>query len=108
MTVHVYPLEDWIEHRTDQNATECDCPCEPEVEYVNPVTGEFYDEPLIIHNMVGEEMEMTVVLFHKHDDKPLIRPINWAKVSDFFVAIAVISLIIFLTALYTYEITKRF
>lgn len=57
MTVHVYPEEDWIDHRLEQHDWNCNCPCEPYIEYFNPITGEKYDEPLIIHNRVGPEPE---------------------------------------------------
>lgn len=46
MTVHVYPENDWIEHRTDGE----DCPCEPRVQYIDEETGLPLDEPLVIHN----------------------------------------------------------
>lgn len=50
MTVHVYPLNDWIEHKVDEDAGQYTCPCEPRIEYVDPDTGVPHEEPLVIHN----------------------------------------------------------
>lgn len=47
MTVHVLPIEDWIEHTEDTA-----CLCEPEVQFVDPETGEEYSEMLVIHNAI--------------------------------------------------------
>lgn len=54
MTTHVYPLDDWIDHKIDVPASECDCPCEPRIEYFDPETGEAYSEPLVIHNAIDQ------------------------------------------------------
>ena len=50
MAIHVYPENDWIEHRIDQGVANCDCPCDPDIQFIDPDTGEDYDEPMIIHN----------------------------------------------------------
>jgi hypothetical protein len=52
MTLHVYPLDDWIEHQVDCEASECTCPCEPSIEFFDPETGEACSEPLVIHHAV--------------------------------------------------------
>lgn len=52
MTVLVYPLNDWIEHDIESPASECECLCEPRIEWVDPETGEPYAQPLVIHNAV--------------------------------------------------------
>ena len=52
MTVHVYPIEDWIEHDIDSPASECRCPCDPRIEWLDDETGEPLSEPTVIHNAV--------------------------------------------------------
>lgn len=54
MTVHVYPINDWIEHQIDVEASECTCLCEPRIEYVDPETGEPYLEALVVHNAIDQ------------------------------------------------------
>ncbi len=49
MAIHVYPIEDWIEH-----IMSLDCPCQPEIQFKDPDTDEEYAEALIIHNQVSE------------------------------------------------------
>lgn len=45
MSLHIVPVLDQIEH-TDE-----DCPCGPDVKYVDPVPGETYAPgPLVIHH----------------------------------------------------------
>lgn len=47
---HVYPVSDWIDHKTDGT----ECPCDPTTEYMDPETGLPYpDGPLVRHNRVG-------------------------------------------------------
>jgi len=50
MTIHVYPLEDLIEHRTEESADEVTCPCEPTIEWVHE--GQPLEEPIVIHNAI--------------------------------------------------------
>lgn len=52
MSIHVYPINDWIDHDTEHGT---DCPCEPNIEFFDPETGESYIEPLIIHNQIKPE-----------------------------------------------------
>lgn len=49
MTVHVYPIGDWIEHHIDVPASECECPCEPWIEWLDEA-GEPLAMPVVIHN----------------------------------------------------------
>ena len=45
MSLHVVPVHDLIEHLDE------DCECGPEIQYVDPVTGETYASgPLVIHH----------------------------------------------------------
>jgi hypothetical protein len=48
MAIHIYPINDLIEHRIDQDAADCDCPCDPEVKWRDE-DGEILEEPLVIH-----------------------------------------------------------
>ena len=54
MTVHVYPINDWIEHDIDSPASECNCPCEPRIEWLDSETGEPLNEPIVIHNAIDQ------------------------------------------------------
>lgn len=54
MTVHIYPRNDWIDHDVDGLAHECQCRCEPRIEYSDPKTGTPYCEPLVIHNAIDQ------------------------------------------------------
>lgn len=54
MTIHVYPVNDWIEHQVDDPASECECPCEPRIDYFDPETGEMYGEPIVVHNAIDQ------------------------------------------------------
>ena len=47
MTIHVYPPDDWIEHKIDCDASECECPCEPEIDWSGC-------RPLVIHNAIDQ------------------------------------------------------
>lgn len=51
MIVHVYPVDDWIEHQTEGT----DCPCEPGQEFVDPETELPYPDggQLVLHRRVG-------------------------------------------------------
>lgn len=53
---HVFPIDDWIEHKTE--GTEPDgtgCQCEPTVLWIDPETGLAYpDGPVVVHNKVSE------------------------------------------------------
>jgi len=51
MTVHVYPVDDWIEHEVGVPASECKCTCRPTVEWID-ADGVPYDHPIVIHNAV--------------------------------------------------------
>ena len=53
--VHVYPLNDLIEHDTDGG----DCICGPDYEYIDPATGEAYpDGPVVTHHSLdGREQD---------------------------------------------------
>lgn len=64
MTVHVYPEDDWIDHKTDQTADECDCPCDPRIEYLDPQTGIPHATPMVIHNAIDQ----------REKDEPDYRP----------------------------------
>jgi hypothetical protein len=44
--IHVYPVNDEREHELDGTM----CPCNPKVEFADPVTREPYCEALVIHN----------------------------------------------------------
>lgn len=60
MAVHIYPMEDWIEHQTDGSATTCNCPCNPSILYINPSTQLPFTQPLIIHKVLdGREIKNT-------------------------------------------------
>lgn len=48
MAVHVFPIDDWIEHRTE----DFDCVCEPVIHLVDASTGKAYEQPLVVHNAV--------------------------------------------------------
>jgi hypothetical protein len=52
MAIHIYPMEDWIEHQTDGSATSCNCPCNPSILYINPSTELPFPQPLIIHKVL--------------------------------------------------------
>lgn len=52
MTMHVFPLNDWIDHDINSPASECECLCEPTIEYVDEETGIPLEVPLVIHNAV--------------------------------------------------------
>ena len=50
---HIMPIEDWIEHQQE------DCPCEPDIFFVDPLDGEVLEEPLVIHkSLSGEHSEI--------------------------------------------------
>ena len=51
MSIHIYPINDWIEHDTNS----FDCICEPLVEFKNPETDEWYEQPLVIHNAIDPD-----------------------------------------------------
>jgi len=50
MSIHTYPLNDWIEHVTDDNGEACIC--EPRVEWFDEETGLPLGEPVVIHNAI--------------------------------------------------------
>lgn len=54
MTMHVYPINDWIDHDVDSIAAECNCPCEPRIDYLDPDTGLPYAEPIVVHNAIDQ------------------------------------------------------
>lgn len=50
MPVHVFPVEDWIEHKTDGEP----CPCEPTEEWIDPKSGLPYaDGPVVVHQRLS-------------------------------------------------------
>lgn len=51
-TVHVFPPNDWIEHHIDVSASECECQCEPLIEYGDG--DHIYETPLVIHNAIDQ------------------------------------------------------
>jgi len=51
MSIHIYPDNDWIEHDTNS----FDCICEPTVEFKDPETDEWYEQPLVIHNAIDPD-----------------------------------------------------
>lgn len=51
MTRHIYPIDDWIEHRTEETADDVTCPCEPEIQWTD-ADGEPLEEPIVIHNAI--------------------------------------------------------
>lgn len=55
MTVHLVPVDDLIEHE----AKGTDCVCGPDVEYIDPESGETYpDGPVVRHHSLdGRECE---------------------------------------------------
>jgi hypothetical protein len=105
MTLHIYPLEDWIEHRTEQKAHECDCPCCPTVEWNDPVTGVSHPQPLVIHNMLGDGFEMSVVVCSLYI--PPVKTVNVFTIPP-MVVLTVIFPFLLLAGLCLYEIIKRF
>lgn len=51
MTVHVVPVDDWIDHVVDGDGAEC--PCCPDVQWIDPETGLPYPNgALVTHNAV--------------------------------------------------------
>jgi hypothetical protein len=52
MTVHVYPLNDWIDHDIESDASDCNCVCDPSIRWSDEESGELFEEPLVIHNLV--------------------------------------------------------
>lgn len=51
MAIHVYPLNDWIDHDTT-GEYESDCLCEPRIEFIDELTSLPNSEPIIIHNAI--------------------------------------------------------
>lgn len=51
MTIHVYPINDLIDHRIDEPADSISCPCDPTVEWLDE-DGEPLEEPIVIHNAI--------------------------------------------------------
>ena len=45
------PIDDLIEHRTEESADQVTCPCEPDVEWLDK-EGEPLEEPIVIHNAI--------------------------------------------------------
>lgn len=46
MSVHVVPVNDWLDHTVD----DIDCACDPDVEWIDPESELPYPEgPLVIH-----------------------------------------------------------
>ena len=53
---HIYPLEDWIEHRVEGDQYTCDCLCEPRFELIVVVFPDYvHEQVLVIHNQVAPE-----------------------------------------------------
>lgn len=50
MTVHIFPINDWIDHDTES----LNCRCKPDVQYINPTTGLPFDKPLVIHHALDQ------------------------------------------------------
>lgn len=48
MAIHVYPINDYIDHHTNDGDYNS-CPCDPRVEWFDE-DGTPFTEPLIIHN----------------------------------------------------------
>lgn len=55
-TMHVFPMHDWIEHRYDQPADKCDCPCNPRIEYINPTSGLPFEHTMVFHQVLDKEL----------------------------------------------------
>jgi hypothetical protein len=51
VTIHVYPIEDWIEHQIDCEASECSCLCDFRVEYFDD-DGTTLPEPIVVHEAI--------------------------------------------------------
>lgn len=51
-TVHVYPINDWIDHDTECTAADCTCLCNPRIDYIDPDTGLPYEDPIVVHNAI--------------------------------------------------------
>lgn len=51
MTIHVYPIEDWIDHHIDCEPSECACPCGFRVEYLDE-DGTVLPEPIVVHEAI--------------------------------------------------------
>jgi hypothetical protein len=61
MTIHIFPIGDTRQHQTETSAADCDCWCDPTIEWMDPKTGLPYDEPLVIHNAAdGRDREPPV------------------------------------------------
>lgn len=49
--IHVEPLNDLITH------LDHDCPCGPDVEYIDPYDGSYHHDPLVVHHSLdGREL----------------------------------------------------
>lgn len=57
MTVHVYPINDWIDHDIESSAADCQCPCEPTIKYLDD-DGSVLPEPIVVHNAI-DQRELT-------------------------------------------------
>lgn len=51
MTVHLIPMDDWIDHRSDCSAEDCDCLCCPTRTFVDDV-GAPLSTSIVIHNPI--------------------------------------------------------
>lgn len=54
MAVHIYPINDWIEHDTSSEASDCQCLCDPEIIWIDEETQEFLASPIVIHNAIDQ------------------------------------------------------
>jgi hypothetical protein len=50
LSVHVHPLNDWIDHRIEDSA-DCNCPCRPRVEWADE-NGHPFAMPLVTHHAI--------------------------------------------------------
>jgi hypothetical protein len=54
MTTHIFRINDMIEHRVDQKASECSCICEPQIVWIHPKTGLPLESPLVCHQTIDD------------------------------------------------------
>ncbi len=51
MAIHVYPIDDLIDHDVDSEPSECRCGCDFDVLWLDE-DGQPMDEPIIVHEAI--------------------------------------------------------
>lgn len=59
MTIHVYPLNDWIDHDAESG----ECLCEPQTEWLDE-NGLPMLEPVIVHNAIDQREKQESANLH--------------------------------------------